>query len=387
LTREFGLSERARLTRQGGPHVKLQILHLEDNRDDVELIRHNLTRGGLDFELRAVDSASDYLAALEEKHYDVILSDSGLPGYDSRAALMAAQLRSPSTPFVVVSASNSPLPGSAAFVSKTDVTQLADVIQRTCESVAQDVQPYSAKYVRAMQAELHQRTAELDVVNRELEAFSFSVAHDLRSPLITIDGFCQILQETCAPRLTEEDRSHLERIDQAVVRMRRLIEDLMGLAKIVRAPMQRMPVDLTMIATEVMDELRASGSPRSAHIIIAPRLLVSGDPGLLRVVLWNLLGNAWKFTSKKATARIELGMKLDAGKEICFVRDNGAGFDPGFADRMFSPFSRCHSQQEFPGTGIGLATVRRVIHRHGGQIWAESQVNRGATFYFTLPRG
>jgi light-regulated signal transduction histidine kinase (bacteriophytochrome) len=169
--------------------------------------------------------------------------------------------------------------------------------------------------------------------------------------------------------------------------MRRLIEDLMGLAKIVRAPMQRMPVDLTMIATEVIDELRATGAPRSADIVIAPRLLANGDPGLLRVVLANLLGNAWKFTSKKAMARIELGMKHDAEKEVYFVRDNGAGFDPGFADRMFSPFSRCHSQQEFPGTGIGLATVQRVIHRHGGQIWAESQVDRGATFYFTLPRG
>jgi signal transduction histidine kinase len=367
--------------------VKLQILHLEDNRDDVELIRHNLARGGLDFELHAVDSASDYLSALEQKRYDVILSDCGLPGYDSRAALIAAQARSPSTPFVVVSASNSPLPGSAAFVSKTDVTQLAEVIQRTCDSAAPDVQPYSAKYVRAMQAELHQRTAELEVVNRELEAFSYSVAHDLRSPLITIDGFCQILQETCAPRLTEEDRSHLERIDQAVIRMRRLIEDLMGLAKIVRAPMQRMPVDLTMIATEVMDELRATGAPRSAEIIIAPRLLADGDLGLLRVVLSSLLGNAWKFTSKKATARIELGMEHDAErKDVYFVRDNGAGFDPGFAERLFSPFSRCHSQQEFPGTGVGLATVRRVVHRHGGQIWAESQVDRGATFYFTLPR-
>jgi signal transduction histidine kinase len=373
--------------RQGGHTVKLQILHLEDNRDDVELIRHNLARGGLDFELRAVDSASDYLSALEEKHFDVILSDSGLPGYDSRAALIAAQARSPSTPFVVVSASNSPLPGSAAFVSKTDVTQLANVIQRTCESTAQEPPEYSAKYVRELQAELRQRNAELEVVNRELEAFSYSVAHDLRSPLITIDGFCQILQETCAPRLTEEDRSHMDRIEQAVIRMRRLIEDLMGLAKIVRAPMQRMPVDLTMIATELVDELRASGAPRSAEIIIAPKVMAHGDLGLLRVVLSHLLGNAWKFTSKKATARIELGMSLDAEKkEIYFVRDNGAGFDPGFADRMFSPFSRCHSQQEFPGTGIGLATVQRVIHRHGGRIWAESKVNRGASFYFTLPR-
>jgi light-regulated signal transduction histidine kinase (bacteriophytochrome) len=162
----------------------------------------------------------------------------------------------------------------------------------------------------------------------------------------------------------------------------------MGLAKIVRAPMQRLQVDLTMIATEVIDELRATGAPRSADIIIAPRLLANGDPGLLRVVLSNLLGNAWKFTSKKPTARIELAMKHDAEKkEIYFVRDNGAGFDPGFAERMFSPFSRCHSQQEFPGTGIGLATVQRVIHRHGGQIWADSQVDRGATFYFTLPHG
>jgi light-regulated signal transduction histidine kinase (bacteriophytochrome) len=144
---------------------------------------------------------------------------------------------------------------------------------------------------------------------------------------------------------------------------------------------------LSTIAADVVQELRATDGSRSVEIVIEPALEVSGDPGLLRVVLANLIGNAWKFTSKRAAARIEVRKHLDAeGREVFLVRDNGAGFDPSHAQRLFAPFTRCHTQQEFPGTGIGLATVQRVIHRHGGQIWAESWVDRGATFFFTLPR-
>jgi signal transduction histidine kinase len=235
--------------------------------------------------------------------------------------------------------------------------------------------------------QLHQRSAELEVVNRELEAFSYSVAHDLRSPLITIDGFCQVLHETASARLNADDLSHLERIEQAVVRMRRLIEDLMSLSKIVRAPMERTETDLSSLAAEIAQELRATGGARIVEIIIPPHLVVSGDPGLLRVVLANLLGNAWKFTSKRPAARIEMGRHVEVtGREVFSVRDNGAGFDPSFTERLFAPFTRCHTQQDFPGTGIGLATVQRVIHRHGGEIWAESKPDQGASFFFTLPR-
>jgi signal transduction histidine kinase len=361
--------------------MKLQILHLEDNSDDVELVRHSLARQGLDFELHAVATSQEYLSALKQKRFDVILSDSGLPGYDSRAALVAAQARSPNTPFVIVSASDSALEGSAAHVSKANISELGKVIQRACEGSP-------VEYVRDLERRVEQRSVELDVVTREFDSFLYAVAHDLRSPLITIDGFCQVLQETAGTRLNTDDHSHLERIGHAAARMRRLIEDLMVLSRIVRAPLLRVETDLSAMAAAVVQELRAGGGERTAEIVIAPSLAASGDPALLRVVLANLLGNAWKFTSKRAAARIELGKHVDAvGREVFFVRDNGAGFDPGYAERLFAPFTRCHSQQEFPGTGIGLASAQRVIHRHGGQIWAESRVDQGASFFFTLPRG
>ena len=242
------------------------------------------------------------------------------------------------------------------------------------------------KRVAERTEELARRTTELEVLNRELEAFSYSVAHDLRAPLITIDGFAQVLKETTAEALDESALGHLGHIQTAVARMHRLIEDLLGLSKIVRASMVKTRVDLSAMGREIAQRLRDAAPQRAGEIVIAPDLTAQADPGLLRIVLENLLSNAWKFTSKREHAHIELDTVRGAEGDTVFrLKDNGAGFDPRYASKLFGPFQRCHSQSDFPGTGIGLATVQRIVHRHGGKIWVEAQMDRGASFFFTLP--
>jgi len=234
-------------------------------------------------------------------------------------------------------------------------------------------------------SELHRRSAQLEVLNRELEAFSYSVAHDLRSPLITIDGFTQVLLEGYSDRLDETARGHLDRICVGARRMHRLINDLVELSKVVRAPMHHTTVDLSRIANEIARRLRESAPERPVSLQIADNLSVEGDTGLLQIALENLFSNAWKFTSRTPNARIEFGSRIDrSGRRAYFIRDNGAGFDPRHAANLFSPFRRLHPESQFPGSGIGLAMVQRIVHRHNGEIWAEAAVDRGACFYFSI---
>ncbi len=226
---------------------------------------------------------------------------------------------------------------------------------------------------------------ELEAANKELESFSYSVSHDLRSPLRGIDGFSRTLAEDYASQLDERGRNYLQRIRAATQRMGQLIDDLLELARLTRSEMRRVPLDLSALARSVADELRQTQPERAVELLIAPDLRASADPTLLRVVLLNLLGNAWKFTGKQPRARIEVGTVVHDGQPVFFVRDDGAGFDMTYADKLFGPFQRLHGQREFEGTGVGLATVNRIIHRHGGRVWGESQPGQGATFYFTLP--
>jgi len=221
--------------------------------------------------------------------------------------------------------------------------------------------------------------------NRELESFSYSVSHDLRAPLRSIDGFSQALVEDAGPTLDERSRSHLERIRSATQRMGRLIDDLLALSRVTRAEMKRERVDVSEIATQVAAELARHAPARAVAVTIAPGLTATGDPQLVRLALQNLIENAWKFTSRRAQASIEVGPTKDAhGEPAFFVRDNGAGYDPSVATKLFGPFQRLHPASDFPGTGIGLATVKRIVHRHGGRIWAEGKIDAGACFYFTL---
>jgi len=233
-------------------------------------------------------------------------------------------------------------------------------------------------------AELQHRAAALEVTNRELDAFSYSVSHDLRAPLRAIDGFSRILAQEYGERLDDRGRDYLGRVRNAAQHMAALIDDLLKLSRVTRTELQLGRVDLSGLAAEVVAGLQRRDPHRAAHCIIEPGLEVRGDPRLLRVVLDNLLENAWKFTAPRAAAALEFGVREEGGEAVFFLRDNGVGFDMAYADKLFGAFQRLHDARDFPGTGIGLATVQRVIHKHGGRVWAEAEVDRGATFHFTL---
>jgi len=226
---------------------------------------------------------------------------------------------------------------------------------------------------------------QLQVANKELEAFSYSVSHDLRAPLRSIDGFSLALLEDCGATLGPENTEHLQRIRRASQHMAQLIDDLLNLSRVTRSELQRVPVDLSALTQGIVEDLRGTAPARPIDVVITSGLVAAGDARLLRVVLENLLGNAWKFTRKRPRARIEFGAINYDGAPAYFVRDDGAGFDMAHAGKLFGAFQRIHATTEFEGTGIGLATVQRVIHKHGGRVWAESAPEQGATFYFTLP--
>ncbi|MFQ5655950.1 MAG: ATP-binding protein [Candidatus Methylomirabilales bacterium] len=242
--------------------------------------------------------------------------------------------------------------------------------------------------IRRLNEELEQRvverTRQLVAANEELEAFSYSVSHDLRAPLRSIDGFAKIVLEDYVDRLDAEGKDFLHRMRAASQRMAQLIDDLLQLCRMTRSEMKRDMVDLSALAQTVVTELQNPQPKPQVEVIIQKGLAVNGDPHLLGVVLRNLLENAWKFTEKHPRARIEFGVRQVEGKATYFVRDDGVGFDMAYADKLFGPFQRLHAVTEFEGSGIGLATVRRIINRHGGQVWAQGGVGRGATFYFTL---
>ncbi len=232
-----------------------------------------------------------------------------------------------------------------------------------------------------------ERTRQLSESNRELEAFSYSVAHDLRAPLRGINGFASLMADNCAGCSKTESLDHLARIRSATLRMGNLIDDLLDLSRVVRREIRRERLDLGMMARSILDALAHAQPSRQVQVSIENGLQADGDATLLQDVLENLLGNAWKFTAKRDMAHIAVGCRDERGERVFFVRDNGAGFDMKYVDKLFGPFQRLHGPQEFEGTGIGLAMVRRIVTLHGGRVWAESELGEGATFHFTLDSG
>jgi len=240
--------------------------------------------------------------------------------------------------------------------------------------------------VTALTLELDQRTAELVSANSDLEAFTASASHDLRAPLRALSGFSQALIEEYSDKLDVDGQRYLNHIRNAAEEMGQLIEDLLQLCRVGPANLRRESLELGEMARAVMEGLQAEEPHREVTLAVAGRISAQGDRGLLHQVMENLLGNAWKFTNKRSHARIETGMCEADGETAYFVRDNGVGFDEAYAEDLFVPFKRLHSEAEFTGTGVGLATVQRIIHRHGGRLWAEAEVDKGATFFFTLPQ-
>ncbi len=267
----------------------------------------------------------------------------------------------------------------------THITVVHDITE---QKRAEYALRYSEAEIRKLNTELERRVAErtiqLEVANKELEAFAYSVSHDLRAPLRAIDGFSRIFINEYAGELNTEARELIDKVRSANDSMSQLVDALLGLSRMTRAEIHRESIDLSALAHSILEALSREQPEREVEWLVADQAIADGDSRLLRVVLENLLGNAWKFTSKNERARIEFGMETRAGETVYFVRDNGAGFNSRYADKLFGAFQRLHRSDEFEGTGIGLATVQRIIHRHGGRIWAESELGKGATFYFVL---
>jgi len=272
-----------------------------------------------------------------------------------------------------------------SYPLKNSAQQIIGVIQSIKDVANQKIAEHKLiELNRELDQRVKQRTAQLEAANKELEAFSYSVSHDLRAPLVRIDGFSQLLLDAHADQLDDEAKHYLNRIRSSVLLMSELIDDLLDLSRVSRSELEIRDVNLSQMAERIMRGLIESEPQRKVEVAIQPDLKARGDSRLVARVLDNLLNNALKFTSKRDRAKIEFGMAQRSPVPVFFVRDNGAGFNGDYAQQLFAPFRRLHSTKEFPGNGIGLATVQRIIHRHGGRIWAEGKVDQGAIFYFTL---
>jgi signal transduction histidine kinase len=271
------------------------------------------------------------------------------------------------------------------------INHMADTISANMQEMANDVVALRQQEQRILElnAQLEQRVAErtreLTAANSVLESFSYSVSHDLRGPLRSINGFSSLMSEACSACTNSIALDNLRRINRASLRMSALIDGLLHLSRITRTELVIEVIDLSQLANAVLDDLRSASPAREIRTQVQEQVRVTGDPVLLRTVLENLLRNAWKFTGRREGASIEFGSRKEEGQTIVYIRDNGAGFDPAYSDKLFTAFQRLHRAEEFEGTGIGLATVKRIIDAHKGRIWAESAPNQGATFYFAIP--
>lgn len=371
---------------------RFKVLLVEDNAGDARLNRESLADSqGDPFDLEIADRLAPALRRLSSGGIDALLLDLGLPDSKGQETFDQAKAQAPTVPIIILTglgdetlALKMVQEGAQDYVAKLnlDGSSLSRAIRY---AIARDrADQEIRKFNEELENRVNQRTAELEAANRELEAFSYSVSHDLRAPLRHIDGFSSILLESCAAKLDPSEQAYLERIRKAAGQMGNLIDDLLKLARVGKHVLNLKPANLAALVEEVRTELEADTRGRNIHWKIAELPVITCDEGLIKQVFGNLLGNAIKYTRRSSDAVIQIGQTFAGDVPAFFVRDNGAGFDMKYAGKLFSAFQRLHNATEFEGTGIGLATVQRVVQRHGGRIWAEAELGKGATFYFTL---
>lgn len=366
------------------PHAKLLIV--DDEAAQMKALCNTLQDQG--YETTGFVSAETALKIMEDTTFDLLLTDLMMPEMDGITLLTAARRRDPNLVGIIMTGE-----GTITTAVEAMKSGALDYILKPFKLKAMLPVLERALAVRrlrlenaALEQRIRERTAELESANQELEAFSYSVSHDLRAPLRHIDGFTDILLASTESTLSEDDRHQLERIIKAAKQMGRLIDDLLDFSRMGRAEMRRSPVDLNELLEEVIRDLQPEIKDRNIEWKKNPLPQVQADPALLRQVFSNYLLNAIKYTRPRDPAIIEIGTTESPNEVVIFVRDNGVGFDMRYADKLFGVFQRLHRHEEFEGTGIGLANVRRIVARHGGRTWAEGTVDGGATFHFSLPR-
>ena len=385
------------------PDDRVNILLVDDQ--PANLVALEAMLQGLGQNLIKAESGREALRWLLTHEFAVILLDVKMPDMDGfeTAQLIRERDKSRHTPILFLTAGDNTQTqvvrgyavGAVDYLVKPVVPEFVrskvavfvelakknELLRRQAKLLAESEQ--AALELAETRAEL---VRDLEHKNRELESFSYAVSHDLRAPLRRIDSFSRAVLESQGDRLDEAGQRFLSRVREASQHMAQLIDDVLHLSRVTRADLRDQEVDLSSIASLILTRLQESEPERKMDAKVRPGVLVTGDSQLLKIAMENLLENAWKFTAKEPESRIEFGMMQAGGEATYFVRDNGAGFDMTYTDRLFGPFQRLHPQGEFPGNGIGLATVQRIIHRHGGRVWAEGLVGQGATFYFTMGR-
>lgn len=381
------------------PDFRLSLLYVEDEPEIRELLRSVLVRKFPNVDIQTAENGMAGLDLFREQRPDIILTDIRMPVMDGIQMTRRILEEDPAVSVIIISACSETdylleaiKMGINRYVLKPINHKL--LFEAIDDCAARIVHGRQVKaqneLIRRLNEELEQRvadrTAELEASNRELQAFCYSVAHDLSTPLRGINGYSNILLEEYSDRLDDEGKSYIERMGAAAERMGQLINDLLELSRVTRRELHREKIDLSHLAHRIVSDLRQHDPDRQAEVIIAENIMDEGDPILIRLALENLLGNAWKYTARVSSPRIEFGTCIVNGETVCFVSDNGIGFDMAYVHKLFIPFQRLHGMGEYGGTGVGLAAVQRIISRHGGMIWAEGEPGKGATFYFTLRR-